>query len=127
MSLALVTTPFLISEEVRATVMLSFGWIAMAVLVFCIPIFLWSVIEELVRIVSNRLYPPVSELDLPERVIRILQRHGVRTVRAAEQLDPAAFHLMANMAPRDAEAVVRAINLWRYRRWQEAGFPAGGD
>lgn len=53
-SLALVTTPFLISEEVGATVMLSFGWIAMAVLVFCIPIFLWSVIEELVRIVSNR-------------------------------------------------------------------------
>lgn len=126
-SLALVTTPFLISEEVGATVMLSFGRIAMAVLVFCIPIFLWSVIEELVRIVSNRLYPPVSELDLPERVIHILQRHGVRTVRAAEQLDPAAFHLMANMAPRDAEAVVRAINLWRYRRWQEAGFPAGGD
>lgn len=92
-SLALVTTPFLISEEVGATVMLSFGWIAMAVLVFCIPIFLWSVIEELVRIVSNRLYPPVSVLDLPERVIHILQRHGVRTVRAAEQLDPAAFHL----------------------------------
>lgn len=30
-SLALVTTPFLISEEVGATVMLSFGWIAMAV------------------------------------------------------------------------------------------------
>ncbi|HEX2282308.1 MAG TPA: hypothetical protein VHG52_11175 [Thermomicrobiales bacterium] len=126
-SLALITTPFLISEEVGATVMLSFGWIAMAVLVFCIPIFLWSVAEELIRVISNRLYPPVNELDLPERVIHILQRHGVRTVRAAEQLDPAAFHLMANMGPRDAEAVVRAINLWRYRRWQEAGFPAGGD
>ena len=68
-----------------------------------------------------------GELDLPERVVHILQRHGVRTVRAAEQLDPAAFHLMANMAPRDIEAVARAIRLWRYRRWQEAGFPAGGD
>lgn len=127
-SLALITTPFLISDEVGATVMLSFGWVAMAVLVFCIPIFLWSVGEELVRVVTSRVYPPVSELDLPERLIHILQRHGVRTVRAAEQLDPAAFHLMANMAPRDADAVVRAINLWRYRRWQDAGFPAeGGD
>jgi hypothetical protein len=127
-SLALITTPFLISEEVGAMVMLSFGWIAMAVLVFCIPIFIWSVIEEAVHVITNRLHPPVSELDLPERVIHILERHGVRTVRAAEQLDPAAFHLMANMAPRDADAVIRAINLWRYRRWQEAGFPAeGGD
>ena len=127
-SLVLITAPFLISDEVGATVMLSVGWLAMAVLAFCIPIFLWSVCEEIVRVISNRIHPPVSELDLPERVIHILQRHGVRTVRAAEQLDPAAFHLMANMAPRDADAVLRAINLWRYRRWQEAGFPAeGGD
>lgn len=125
-SLALITAPFLISEEVGATFMLSIGWLALAVLVFCIPIFLCSLGEAIVRAVTNRIYPPVSELDLPERVISILERHGVRTVRAAEQLDPAAFHLMANMTPRDADAVIRAINLWRYRRWQEAGFPAGG-
>lgn len=125
-SMVLITIPFLISAEVGATVMLSVGWLAMAIIVFCVPIFIWSVAEEVVRIISPRIHPPVSELDLPLRIIHILQRHNVGTIRAAERLDPAAFHLMANMAPRDAESIVRAINLWRYRRWQEAGFPAEG-
>jgi hypothetical protein len=126
-SLGVITLPFMVSEETGATVMLSVGWLAMAVLVFSIPVLVWSVIEALFLAITHRVHPPVSELDLPGRVIHILQRHGVRTIRAAEQLDPAAFHLMANMAPSDAEAVARAISLWRYRRWQEAGFPAGGD
>ncbi len=121
-----IVVPFFISEEAGATVMLAVGWLAMAMLVFSIPILLWSMAEEALRLATARMHPPVSELDLPERVIHILQRHGVRTIRAAERLDPAALHLMANMAPRDADAVVRALNLWRYRRWQEAGFPAGG-
>lgn len=125
--LGMIVLPFLVSQDVGATMMLAVGWLAMAMVVFCVPILIWSLVEALVRRVASRTYPPVSELDLPERVVHILQRHGVRTVRAAEQLDPAAFHLMANMAPRDIEAVARAIRLWRYRRWQEAGFPAGGD
>jgi hypothetical protein len=125
-SLALIITPFLVSEEAGATVMLSVGWLAMAVIVFCIPVFLWSVGEAIVRIVSSHIHPPVTELDLPVRIIHILQRHGVRTVRAAERMDPVAFHLMSNMTPRDVAAVARAISLWRYRRWQEAGFPANG-
>jgi hypothetical protein len=118
--------PFFVSEEAGATMMLAVGWMALAALVFSIPILLWSVAEVLVHAVTARMHPPVSELELPERVIHILQRHGVRTIRAAERLDPAALHLMANMAPRDADAVKRAINLWHYRRWQEAGFPASG-
>lgn len=121
-----IVLPFLVSAELGATVMLGIGWLALAMVVFCVPILIWSLVEELVQRATRHIHPPVSELELPERVIHILQRHGVRTVRAAEQLDPAAFHLMANMAPRDAEAVGRAIRLWRYRRWQEAGFPAGG-
>jgi hypothetical protein len=125
---AVVVGPFLVSEELGATVMLAVGWLALAMIVFCLPILIWSIAEEAVRRLTSRVYPPVSELELPARVIHILQRHGVRTIRAAERLDPAAFHLMANMAPRDADAVRRAIRLWRYRRWQEAGFPTGdGD
>jgi hypothetical protein len=95
--------------------------------VFCVPILIWSLLEALIQQATSRLQPPVSELDLPARVVHILQRHGVRTISAAEKLDPAAYHLMANMAPRDAEAIRRAIRLWRYRRRQEAGFPTGGD
>lgn len=125
-SLALIIAPFLISDELGATVMLSIGWLALAIIVFCVPILIMSVGEELVRIVTHRVHPPVSDLDLPDRIVHILRRHNVRTIRAAERLDPAAFHLMANMAPRDADSVIRAINLWRYRRWQEAGFPAEG-
>jgi hypothetical protein len=125
--LAVIVGPFLISSEAGATVMLAVGWLALAMVVFCLPILVWSIVEELLRRVASHVYPPVSDLELPERIIHILQRHGIRTIRAAERLDPAAFHLMANMAPRDAEAVRRAIRLWRYRRWQEAGFPAGGD
>ncbi len=125
--LGVIVLPFLISEDVGATVMLAVGWMAMAMVVFCLPILVWSLVEALVRRATRRLHPPVSELELPARVVHILQRHGIRTIRAAEQLDPAAFHLMANLAPRDIEAVGRAIRLWRYRRWQEAGFPAGGD
>jgi hypothetical protein len=125
--LGVIVLPYFISSEAGATVMLAVGWLALAMVVFCIPILVWSLVEELIRRATSHIHPPVSDLDLPERVIHILQRYGVRTIRAAEQLDPAAFHLMANMAPRDIEAVERAIRLWRYRRWQEAGFPAGGD
>lgn len=127
-SLTLITTPFLISEQAGASVMLSVGWIALAVVIFCVPVFLMSVGEELVRIVTHRVHPPVSDLDLSERVVHILQRHGVHTIQAAQRLDPASLHLMANMGSRDVQAVHRALNLWHYRRWQDAGFPAeGGD
>lgn len=125
--LGIIVVPFQLSSEAGAMVMLAVGWLAMAMVVFCIPILIWSLIEAMVRWATSHLHPPVSELDLPDRVVHILQRHGVRTIRAAERLDPAAFSLMANLTPRDADAVGRAIRLWRYRRWQEAGFPAGGD
>lgn len=125
-SAAVMVLPFLISEELGATAMLAVGWLAMAALVFSLPVLVWSVVEHLVTLVQRRFYPPISDLDLSERVIHILQRHGVRTIRAVEELDPAAMALMANMAPRDIQAVQRAIALWRYRRWQAAGFPAEG-
>ena len=125
-SVAIVTLPFLISEQAGATVMLSIGWIAMAVLIFSLPVLVWATTEELIHAMSRRLHPPITELDLSDRVLHILQRHGIRTIRDAEQLDPTSFHLMANMTPRDVYMIERAINLWHYRRWQEAGFPAEG-
>lgn len=124
-SLGIITVPFLISESVGATVMLSVGWLAMAVLVFSLPVLIWATGEEMVAALRRRLHPPVSELDLPERIVHILQRHGVGTIRAAESLDEASLLLMANFTSRDAKAVERALSLWRYRRWQDAGFPAG--
>lgn len=125
-SLAIMIVPFLVSDEAGATMMLAVGWLAMAILVFSLPVLIWATVEEVVTTAHRRLYPPVSDLDLSERVVHILERHGIRTIRAAEALDPAAMHLMGNMAPRDVQDVQRAITLWRYRRWQNAGFPAEG-
>ncbi len=125
-SLGIITVPFLISESAGATVMLSVGWLAMAVLVFSLPVLIWATVEEMVAALRRKVHPPVSELDLPQRIVHILQRHGVGTIRAAEHLDEASLLLMSNLTPRDAQAVERALSLWRYRRWQDAGFPAGG-
>jgi hypothetical protein len=125
-SLGIITLPFLVSEGTGTTVMLSVGWLAMAVLVFSLPVLIWATAEELVAALRRKVHPPISDLDLPQRIVHILQRHGVRTIRAAESLDEASLLLMSNLTPRDAQAVGRALSLWRYRRWQDAGFPAGG-
>jgi hypothetical protein len=34
--------------------------------------------------------------------------------------------LLPNMDPRALHEIRRAINIWKYQRWQEAGFPAKG-
>lgn len=125
-SLALITTPFLISEDAGTTVMLSVGWLAMAMLVFCIPILIWSTGEKIYLTIYHRIHPPVDDLDIPERVMHILHRHGLHTIRDVSRADDPTLMLMANMESRDLDAIRRAVSLWRYRRWQEAGFPASG-
>ena len=40
--------------------------------------------------------------------------------------DDEALMMLSNMDARTVREIRRAINLWQYRRWQEAGFPAGG-
>lgn len=125
-SLAVIILPFYISDEAGTSMMLSVGWLAMAVLVFSTPIFLWSVAEKLYRTIYHRIHPPVDDLDIAARVIHVLHRHGIHTIRDVTRTDDAELLLMSNLEPRDVDAVRRAVSLWRYRRWQEAGFPASG-
>jgi hypothetical protein len=35
--------------------------------------------------------------------------------------------LLSNMDHRGLREIRRAITLWKYRRWQEQGFPATGQ
>ena len=118
--------PLLIGGEAVALVMLSVGWLAVSGLMLGLPILIWSLVEELWRVVARRLYPTVGDLSISPRIVHILARHGYTTIRATDRAPDAALLLLANMDPRALREVRRAINLWKYQRWQERGFPATG-
>lgn len=118
--------PFFISQEFGAGMMISVGWLAVTGIIFCGPILIWSLIEELVRTIDHRMHPPIEELQLPLRVIHNLQRHGYFTIRDVDRESDTSLLLLSNMESRDVRSIRRAINLWKYARWQEQGFPAVG-
>src|SRR5215208_286916 len=70
--------------------------------------------------------PPVDQLEISPRVLHVLQRHGYLTIESVETASDPALMLLSNMDTRGLQEVRRAATLWRYRRWQERGFPAGG-
>ncbi len=127
MSLAILIIPFLISDDFGAGVMISVGWLAATGVIFCGPILVWSLIEEGIRAIRRRLHPPIEELtQLSARVIHNLQRHGYTTIREIDQESDTTLVLLSNMEARDVQLIRRAINLWKYARWQEQGFPVVG-
>ena len=118
--------PWLISDAALTTVMLSLGWLAVTGLVMGIPILIWSVVESGVYMFRSRRRPPVDHLDISPRVLHVLQRHGYQTIASVEAASDAMLLLLSNMDTRGVQEVRRAVAVWRYRRWQERGFPAGG-
>lgn len=125
-SALVVFLPLWLGGAVATTVMLSVGWLAVTGLVIGLPILLWSLAEEGWRLVGARLHPTVDRLDLSPRVVHVLRRHGYATIAAVDEADDAALLLLSNMDPRGLREARRAISLWKYRRWQERGFPATG-
>ena len=118
--------PLLLGEAVAATVMLSVGWLAVTGLVMGIPILVWSLAEEGWRLLRRRLHPTVDQLALSPRVVHVLRRHGYESIAEVDRAADATLLLLSNMDPRALHEVRRAISLWKYRRWQERGFPATG-
>jgi hypothetical protein len=118
--------PWLISEAIATTIMLSVGWLAVTGLVMGIPVLIWSLIEAAVLLLRRRMHPPVEALDLSPRVVHILQRHGYDTIESVDLAPDAALLLLSNMDVRGVRDVRRAIAVWRYRRWQEQGYPVQG-
>jgi hypothetical protein len=132
-SLALVLTcalaivvPWMIDGDLLTSVMLSIGWLAVTGLVMGIPILIWSLAEAGVIVVRARLQPPVEQLEISPRVRHVLQRHGFETIESVESVPDAMLLLLSNMDARGVHEIRRAIAVWRYRRWQEQGFPARG-
>ena len=118
--------PLALGGAVATTVMLSVGWLAVTGLVMGVPILLWSLAEEGLRMLRRRLQPTVDLLDISPRVIHVLHRHGYETIAEVDQTADATLLMLSNMDPRGLREVRRAISLWKYRRWQERGFPATG-
>ena len=118
--------PFWISHSLGMGVMLTVGIFAISGLIFVTPILIWSLIEAGVIALRRRVSPDVDDLDLSPRVVHILRRHGITSVRAAERASDSYLISFSNMEPSDVQALRRAIRLWHYRRWQERGFPVEG-
>ena len=99
------------------------GWLGLFGLAVGIPVLALSLIEEGWRRVLRRLRPTVDQLDLPPRLVHALHRHGYHAIAAVERATDEELLLLANVDRRNVRDVRRAISLWRYRRWQEQGFP----
>lgn len=121
-----VVGPMLISAQAAQAVMLSVGWIALAGLIFAFPVLVWSVIEWTVREFRRRVSPGLDQLSLSPRLLHVLRRHGYDTIADVERASDVTLLLLSNSTARDVHELRRAIFLWKYRRWQEKGFPATG-
>jgi hypothetical protein len=118
--------PLFLSADHAALVLVSVGWLAMAVLVLSLPVLLIALVEQLYRAVSRRIHPSVDDLELSPRVRNLLRRHDFSTIASLDRTSDASLLLLSNFDARAVQEVRRAVSLWKYRRWQEAGFPARG-
>ncbi len=115
--------PLLVGGPAAATAMLAGGWLGLIGLAIGLPVLGLSLAEAGWGRLSRRLRPPIEALDLPPRLIHLLRRHGYDSIDLVERTPDAALLLLSNMDPRGVREVRRAVALWRYRRWQEQGFP----
>ena len=118
--------PFLVSASFGTLVMLSVGWIAASGFVLGLPVLLWSVGEYLVLAVRRRIRPTVDQLDISPRVAHILFRFGYEEIDLVDQASDSELMHLSNMDARALRELRRSIAVWKYRRWQERGFPATG-
>lgn len=112
--------------DVQASLLIGLGWLAAAGIVFVTPIFFWSLAEAGWQRIRWRVSPSIEDLDLSPRAYNLLRRHGFDTISSVELTPDVSLMLLPNMDPKALHEIRRAVNLWRYRRWQEAGFPAEG-
>lgn len=115
--------PLAIGGDAGAMVLLMGGWLGLLGLAIGLPVLALSLIEWAYGRLCRRLRPGVDELPVPVRVVNLLRRHGYDSIAAVERAPDGALLLLSNMTARDVREVRRAVSLWRYRRWQERGFP----
>jgi hypothetical protein len=118
--------PWFIGETAMTTVMLSVGWLAVAGLVMGVPILIWSLAEAAYATIRAKLHPSVDQLDISARLKHLLVRHGYDTISQVEETSDAALMLLSNMDAKGLRDIRRAVAIWKYRRWQERGYPVAG-
>ena len=111
--------------DLQALLLIGFGWMAAAGVVFVTPIFFWSLAEVGWRSYRRRRHPGIEELDISQRVYNLLERHGFETIEHVDRTPDSSLLLLSNMDTRTLHNIRRAINIWKYQRWQERGFPLG--
>ena len=111
---------------VGTTLLYTCGWLAATVLIFAMPVLVVSVAGELWTVLWRRMHPSIGELDLSPRVLHLLERHGYTVIDEVDRAPDGALLLLSNFDARTLREVRRAISLWKYRRWQDAGFQASG-
>jgi hypothetical protein len=122
--LLVILGPIPLGAQAVATMMLTVGWLAMSGLAIGTPILLCSLVAEGYRHLRGRLRPAVTQLDLSPRIANILHRHGYDAIAEIDHAPDEELLLLSNMDKRALRELRRAITLWKYRRWQESGFPA---
>lgn len=115
---------YLLEGDTRALFLIGGGWLAATGIIMCTPIVIWCLVEEAWRFVSRRINPPIEELDLSPRAYNLLRRHGFESIESVIQTPDASLALLSNMDARAIREIRRAVSIWKYRRWQERGFPA---
>ena len=115
--------PLLIGGPNGAMTIIAGGWLGLVGMALGIPVLLLSLGEELYGRLIERLHPSVERLAVSPRIRHILARHGYQAIATVEQTPDAVLLLLSNMDQRDIRELRRAISLWRYREWQERGFP----
>ncbi len=123
---AILASGVVLGETATMLIMISVGWVAIAMLLLTFPILVWSLVEEGVRRSRRRFSPHIDLLGLSPRVEHVLARHGYQSIRQVDETPDETLLLLSNMDARGLHEVRRAISLWHYRRWQDAGFPADG-
>lgn len=116
---------FLLEGHFQATALIAGGWLAAAGIVFVTPIFFWSLAEAGWERIRWRVSPTIDDLDLSPRAYNLLRRHGFDTINSVDLTPDVSLMLLSNMDQRALHEIRRAINIWKYLRWQEKGFPAG--
>ncbi|CAN5558976.1 hypothetical protein BH24CHL1_BH24CHL1_15010 [soil metagenome] len=111
--------------HVQATALIAGGWLAAAGIVFVTPIFFWSLAEVGWERIRWRVSPTIDDLDLSPRAYNLLRRHGFETINSVDLTPDVSLMLLSNMDNSALREIRRAINIWKYLRWQEKGFPAG--
>ena len=118
--------PLLVGGSDASGAMLAGGWVGVMGLALGVPVLALSLVEAGWERLRDRLRPSVDQLDLPPRLIHLLRRHGYDSIAVVERSPDAALLMLSNMDARGLREVRRAVSLWKYRRWQEQGFPATG-